>query len=559
MNRIVISLLLLCQACSAQIAPISSEAGGDRSLRTCAERDLAAYSPSQKEIEAHKRFDVPVVTRPFGVKRDDWELNLLVKIDEQGVPICYHVDQNQFDRKPTIDEARKAVLAKLHEWRFTPFAVDGKAAAAIVRVTVREQMAPERHVALPEAPISQVAITLERTGCYGMCPTYSVTAYGDGRAIYEGRGYVDVMGRHEYRIDPAKIAALIDSARRNDIWSMAGKYSYPATDNPTYFVRLKIGDQSKEIVDYIGEKVGMPAAITDFENEIDRSLESDGWINLDMSTVDRLAASGFRFDSKEGAELLGRSLANSDAHDDAAILKLISLGALPSVSARVHGYFGGADRSLLEIALNNRRQKVVESLVGAGALRTDGRIDQHKLDAAFRAAIEAGALLGVETVWDAGEGAHPALAYDEESEENGGKAQRTSVLLLLKHRYDQTSWEGQAIAEWLVAKGCDLKARAADGDTLLHRATEAGDLRFVRYLLAKNLDPSVQGTYGLPALGGANDEEIALALLHAGSEWRMDDEGRGFLRYARGNHWVRVLAWIDAHGGKEAVTATTGR
>jgi hypothetical protein len=39
------------------------------------------------------------------------------------------------------------------------------------------------------------------------------------------------------------------------------------------------------------------------------------------------------------------------------------------------------------------------------------------------------------------------------------------------------------MVKWLAGQGCDLKARAANGDALLHIATDAGNVRFVRYLL----------------------------------------------------------------------------
>jgi len=549
-SRFAILLLLLCQACSAQSVPSTSEAQQVPALRVCVKDELSAHAPSREEIKAHRQFDAPVITRPFGAKRDNWELGVLIKVDEKGHPACYYVEKDEFRREQALDDERRDVLSRVASWHYAPFIVDGRPVVSLVKESIREQIAPERHLPLPNVPMSQVAITLERTGCYGTCPAYWVTLYGDGRAVYEGRGYVDVLGRHEYRVDPARIAALVESARGKDIWSMANEYRYPVTDNPTYFMRLKFGDQGKEIEDYVGGSAGMPEVISEFEDEIDRAAESNAWINLGMPAVERLSEESFPFVSKEGEELLGRAISNSDGHDDAAILKLMSLGAMKSASTVLPGRFGGTGKSLLESALGNRRQQVVEHLIELGALQTNDRVDQSKLDAAFRAAIGAGSLQGVETIWSAGGDSKPSLTFDDKSEDDKGKNQRSSVILLLSHPYGQEPWEGQAIAEWLVAKGCDLKARAADGDTLLHRATDAGDLPFVRYLLANGLDASTPGTYGLPALGSAENEDIALVLLQAGSDWKMDDGGKGFLQYANDQHWGRVLAWVRAHGGK---------
>ena len=42
--------------------------------------------------------------------------------------------------------------------------------------------------------IKEVVITLERTACFGVCPVYKLTVYGDGRVVYEGKRFVRVEG-----------------------------------------------------------------------------------------------------------------------------------------------------------------------------------------------------------------------------------------------------------------------------------------------------------------------------------------------------------------------------
>ena len=45
-----------------------------------------------------------------------------------------------------------------------------------------------------EADLKTVAIQLERIGCYGTCPAYSITIHGDGRVEYTGNAHVKEMG-----------------------------------------------------------------------------------------------------------------------------------------------------------------------------------------------------------------------------------------------------------------------------------------------------------------------------------------------------------------------------
>lgn len=549
-GRIAIWLgLLLCAACSAQNERSATGVQAASKPRMCGKGELMGHVPDDRQIASHRQFTLPVIARPFGSRRDDWSMELTLLVDVDGRPVCFDAS-DLFGRPQVLDAERKAVLAATAAWRYAPFVEDGQPVVAVVKETVSERESPERHMPLPDVPLEQVHVRLERTGCFGTCPAYAIDIHGDGRAVYTGGGFVDVEGRHEYRIPPERVAGLVRSLREKDIWSLRSSYVGGVTDNPTYLLAIGMAGEQHTIRDYVGGMAGMPAAVTEFEDEVDRAAESDAWINLGMPAVDRLVAEGFRFDAPAGGAMLGRAMANAAVHDDAAILRIMQLGALGSASAMVPNRLGWPARSLLEEALDKRRQQVAERLIEAGALETDGRLDPGKLDAAFRAAIAAGTLQGVETVWNAGGGRiRPALTYDDPSEGDKGKHRRSSVILLLSHRYRGDAWEGREIAEWLVAKGCDLKARASNGDTLLHRAAEAGDAGFVRYLLDKGLSPSAAGEFGLPPLGGVSNERVASMLLQAGTDLSMmDKDGFSFRRYAGENHWRSVVEWLDAHG-----------
>ena len=52
------------------------------------------------------------------------------------------------------------------------------------------------------------AISLERTSCYGTCPSYKVIAYRDGRIQYEGKDYVTIKGKRISAIGPTQFAKL---------------------------------------------------------------------------------------------------------------------------------------------------------------------------------------------------------------------------------------------------------------------------------------------------------------------------------------------------------------
>jgi hypothetical protein len=294
----------------------------------------------------------------------------------------------------------------------------------------------------------------------------------------------------------------------------------------------------------------MPSTVSDFEDEVDKAAGAKGWIQLSEAAVNVLKEEHFNFASQPGADLLARAMRNHDTHNEAAILNLISLGAPLEGSRRTDG-FEGQHGPLIEEALKNQRAILIDPLIARGALNTGGKPDQHKIDAAFRAAIAGGSLALVQKMWDiSGDRPHPSLKFNDVSDEEKPVHKRVPVTLLLSHtREDHGPWEGLSVAKWLIAQGCNMKTLNAEGTTLLHIATKAGDPEFVRYLLAQGFDPSTPGRFGLPALGSAEDEDVALLLLQAGTDMsKMNEDGSSFRRYAEGEHWGRVTDWLDAHG-----------
>lgn len=505
-------------------------------LPVCTAGQLLGYAPDEADVAQHRQSALPVIHYSYDTKlQEPWEFGLTLRVDANGRVVCYRIE-DRFGQKQPLTAQRRLEIDNLRHWRYAPFAKDGIPVAAIVKETIAEEELPARHIPLPQVPLDSVRIVLERSGCFGTCPSYRIEINGDGRVIYNGQRYVDVQGEHAYRIPPSDVAKLVESLKAKDLWSLRPSYEASMTDNPTYALRIRMGGEEHGILDYVGGYVGMPRAVSNFEQEGDRIAKSSMWLNLSPETIARLAAESFRFDSPAGAELLARALANRHPHNDEALLQLIELGAP----------LDAAD-TLLPQAIERGDVALVEPLIANGALRNRGKTSQAKVDAAFRAAIASGQLAMVQRIWAiAADQPHPSLTFEEPGAE--GHA-RSSVALLLSRPFSRNEpWGGMEIAQWLAQQGADLKATAANGNTLLHIAVDAGDAAFVRYLLQLGLDPSAQGAYGLPPLASARDEDIALLLLEAGGDptakGRKSDE---FARYAQDNGWERVVRWLRLH------------
>ena len=519
----------------------------------CTEDQLLAFAPGKAEVASHRHFTVPTIRYPYGEKfpesSEDGNFRVTIKVDALGKVSCLDLD-DRIGRAQPLTDARRRTLAAVPGWRYAPFTQDGHAVGAIVVEEITEEKLPSRHVTLPDVPLSQVRISLQRSHCYGTCPAYSVEVRGDGSAIYNGGDYVGVEGEHRYVVPVEAVARLVDQLRSGDLWSLEPEYRAGVTDNPTFVVTMDMGGQVHKILDYVGRWVGMPAAVVDFEESIDRVGRSNEWLHISEFALQRLKAEGFGFHTDEGVALLARAVTDEESHNDAAIQQLIELGVPVNTDMSPQTSHALGSGSILDEALRHQHGDLVDPLIARGQLKDHGQTSQLKLDRAFRAAIAGGRLAPVETLWNAGgPGQRPSLWFDDATDDLKPKHKQAPVTLSLGRSYFQKdNWEGMAIAQWLAARGCDLKATGVDGRTLLHIAADAGDAAMVRYLLGQGLSVSTPGRFGLPALGSAHDEDVVLALLEAGSDLAsVERDGYSLRKQAVDQHWMHVAQWLDTH------------
>ena len=196
---------------------------------------------------------------------------------------------------------------EVYQWKFTPFETNGKAVTAEVEEyidLVPPERLPKNHVAAPVLrPDSKVSVSLRRSGCYGTCPAYVVTVSTDG-IVFEGDGFVVAAARHVDNIDSEEVRKLAKSFVTADFYSMDSSYSASVTDNATYVLSIAIDGHTKEVVDYVGAWVGMPAVIAELEDEVDAVAHTQRWIGGSDGLVLLLKAEKFNFKAFEAQVML---------------------------------------------------------------------------------------------------------------------------------------------------------------------------------------------------------------------------------------------------------------
>jgi hypothetical protein len=140
-------------------------------------------------------------------------------------------------------------------------------------------------VAAPAAEEAPVRITLSRSVCFGYCPAYSVSVTGDGAVTYEGHQHVHVRGVQRSTISREAVARLVERFDAIGFESLQDHYRSDVTDLPTYTLVLERSGRRKVVEDYSGLAAGMPRAVRDLQDEVDRVTGTARWVLRDGQPV----------------------------------------------------------------------------------------------------------------------------------------------------------------------------------------------------------------------------------------------------------------------------------
>jgi ankyrin repeat protein len=395
-----------------------------------------------------------------------------------------------------------AAAAEARQWKYLPFEKDGVADTVVITDYVRilpPEKLPKVHHDFPHTGSGNgVVMTLERTGCFGTCPGYSVEIHGDGTVIFSGKGYVVVTGEHRDRLSVEQVSELIDKFREADYFSLEDEYNYPVTDCPTFMTSFRVDQVQKRVTDYVGEEAGMPEKVSELEAAIDRVADTQKWIRGTAETVPSLKREGYNFKSADAASLLARVSQEGSSEVAAALL------------AEGVGLSGKTEigQPALAAAAQAGDRKTVEMLMKVGA----GKNDVEMKTRALAAAARAGDLELVKRL----------LAYGGDPGMEIRDEQQTGTVLM-----SAASSGVPEIVEVILAERPDVNARDSRGRTALWYIGDASRYRDqehhadrprVVHLLAKaGLNLNLQDNEGNTVLHGAYEEDLAKALIQEGA------------------------------------------
>lgn len=389
---------------------------------------------------------------------------------------------------------------------------------------------PTVHVPVPLGPLESVQITLDRSGCYGTCPIYDVTIRGDGTVAYSGGSFVLVEGEHRAATSKATVQCLLDAFRAADFWSFAPNYEAPITDSATYKLKLSIGGQQKEVVDYVGEAIGMPKAVTELERLVDAAA-STSFVRGDQSTIAVLEAENFDFHSAEAGTLLVRAVQYAP---DEVVLGLLAKGS--PVDAREPSPFSDdPGPTAIEVAAQYGRTGVFQALMQAGAGKS---LSSEVINNMLRLAAASGNPSTVAEVLK--------LKPDPNARDEDGDTPLILVWRAQHSRAPKDQIDLPGVIKLLLGAGADPKLANPDGETALHFASGAEP---VRLLLAAGAPLEAKDKEGRTPVLTADNDDAALTLLEAGARPNaVAKNGETVVKVAAEYNYAKTLAYLAKHG-----------
>ena len=129
---------------------------------------------------------------------------------------------------------------------------------------------------LQSYPDSLVAV-LERTSCYGRCPTYKVNVYKSGYTEYNGKRWVDKTGLYATNLTREEINKIIAKAKEMQFFDMKNYYDSQIVDFPSTYIFIRDNGNKKLVKD----RHAAPAEYKELATFMDTILDGKEWIAID--------------------------------------------------------------------------------------------------------------------------------------------------------------------------------------------------------------------------------------------------------------------------------------
>ncbi len=118
--------------------------------------------------------------------------------------------------------------------------------------------------------------------CFGRCPTYQLSIYGNGMAQFNGERFTDKLGKYEKQLDKQTFSNLKQAFATSNFETFEREIPSRLPDLPLITLGYKVADT----LQLSSGKERRPESHVALEELLNEVAESDGWILLEAANVD---------------------------------------------------------------------------------------------------------------------------------------------------------------------------------------------------------------------------------------------------------------------------------
>lgn len=123
----------------------------------------------------------------------------------------------------------------------------------------------------PEVLKESLFLTMERTPCFGKCPTYKIMIFNTGNVVFEGFSNTKYIGKYGKQLTKKQLKEIQNMMDEINIMEMENVYDSEVTDLPSTILFIVSNNTKKKILD----RVNGPAELKQFEKLIDHFVVND--------------------------------------------------------------------------------------------------------------------------------------------------------------------------------------------------------------------------------------------------------------------------------------------
>lgn len=140
----------------------------------------------------------------------------------------------------------------------------------VAEVKPKEKAKPERPA--PKYPDTLV-FRIDRTPCFGQCPTYTVNIYQSGWALMEGKQFFDYEGFYTTKFTEEDLIQIERLAQKFGYDKMDHVYDAPVTDLPSTTTIVN----TESMNHWVYNRMNSPDELRTFEREMETMIKDKQW------------------------------------------------------------------------------------------------------------------------------------------------------------------------------------------------------------------------------------------------------------------------------------------